>query len=46
MLIYYHIAVDPIMIAALGGIASEQAQAAAKILEKVEWILDYAVSNP
>jgi len=45
-LLYYAIAVDPTMLVALGDIASEQTKATIKTLAKVEWLLDYAASNP
>jgi len=44
-MLYYAIAVDPIMLVALVSIASQQANATEKTYDKCLWILNYAASN-
>ena len=45
-LLYYAIAVEPTMIAALGSIAAQQSKATQKTYDEVLWILNYAASHP
>ena len=45
-LLYYAIAVEPTMIAALGSIAAQQSKATHKTYSEVLWLLKYAASHP
>jgi hypothetical protein len=45
-LLYYAVAVDPFMLAALGTIGSSQAKATQFTKEECLWVMDYAASNP
>ena len=44
--LYYTMAVDSIMLVALGSIAASQAKATEKTNDEVIWLLNYTASNP
>ena len=45
-LLYYAIALDPIMLVALGDISAKQAKATDKTKSEINWLLDYASTHP
>ena len=45
-LLYYSIAVDPTMLAALGSIASQQAKGMEKTYANTLWLLNYSTTHP
>ena len=45
-LLYYAIAVDPTMLVALSEISATQSKATSETKEKLDWLLDYAASQP
>ena len=45
-ILYYALAVDPTMMAAIGSIAIKQSKATSRTSEACNWFMEYSASNP